>query len=63
MKRQNPIKVTNQGEHYFEIPDEYIAELDWQAGDSAIWIQNEDGSFYWLKKKVSHSNGYSYIKM
>lgn len=46
MKRQNPIKVTNQGEHYFEIPDEYIAELDWQTGDSAIWIQNEDGSFY-----------------
>ncbi|HGY9582255.1 TPA: hypothetical protein ACOJQP_000627 [Vibrio harveyi] len=40
-----PIKVTEQGEHYFEIPDEYLKELDWQVGDSVIWTQNSDGSF------------------
>jgi len=30
------IKVTNQSEHYFEIPDEYLAELTWQADDSNL---------------------------
>ncbi len=45
------IKVTDEGEHYFEIPDEYLKELDWQAGDSVIWTQNEDGSFSLTKKE------------
>ncbi|WP_367971641.1 hypothetical protein RJD38_14995 [Vibrio scophthalmi] len=44
------IKVTDEGEHYFEIPDEYLDELGWQAGDSVIWTQNEDGSFSLTKK-------------
>lgn len=46
-----PIKVTDEGEHYFEIPDEYLKELDWQPGDSVIWTQNEDGSFSLTKKE------------
>lgn len=46
-----PIKVTEQGEHYFEIPDEYLDELGWQTGDSVIWTQNEDGSFSLTKKQ------------
>ncbi|HDY8001428.1 hypothetical protein ABRZ87_05990 [Vibrio vulnificus] len=45
------IKVTDEGEHYFEIPNEYLKELDWQAGDSVIWIQNEDGSFSLTRKE------------
>ncbi|EGR0237780.1 hypothetical protein FMH18_20930 [Vibrio vulnificus] len=59
-----PIKVTDKGEHYFEIPDEYLDELGWQAGDSVIWTQSEDGSFSQLRKrKMSHSNGYGYAKI
>lgn len=46
-----PIKVTDEGEHYFEIPDEYLKELDWQAGDSVIWTQNDDGSFSLTKEE------------
>ncbi|BBM66922.1 hypothetical protein ACAS43_000700 [Vibrio parahaemolyticus] len=46
-----PIKVTEQGEHYFEIPDEYLDELGWQTGDSVIWTQNSDGSFSLTKKE------------
>ncbi|WP_181137824.1 hypothetical protein [Vibrio jasicida] len=45
------IKVTDEGEHYFEIPDEYLDELGWQAGDSVIWTQNEDGSFSLTRKE------------
>ncbi|WP_260338296.1 hypothetical protein [Vibrio ponticus] len=52
-----PIKVTEQGEHYFEIPDEYLEELDWQIGDSVIWTQTKMEAFHLLKKKMSHSNG------
>ena len=40
-----PIKVTDEGEHYFEIPDEYLEELDWKVGDEVIWTQNDDGSY------------------
>ncbi|MGR5540708.1 hypothetical protein ACPV5V_19240 [Vibrio campbellii] len=54
-----PIKVTDEGEHYFEIPDEYLDELSWQAGDSVIWTQNEDGSFSLTKR---NSNGYGLNK-
>lgn len=45
------IKVTDEGEHYFEIPDEYLKGLNQQAGDSAIWTQNADGSFSLVKKE------------
>ncbi len=44
-----PIKVTEKGEHYFEIPDDYLKDLDWQEGDEIIWTVNKDGSFS-LKK-------------
>ncbi|MGR5556322.1 AbrB/MazE/SpoVT family DNA-binding domain-containing protein [Vibrio fortis] len=40
-----PIKVTETGERYFEIPDEYIDELDWREGDEITWTVNKDGSF------------------
>ncbi|WP_173399908.1 hypothetical protein [Vibrio owensii] len=45
------IKVTDEGEHYFEIPDGFLKELNWQVGDSVIWTQNEDGSFSLTKKE------------
>ncbi|OUD79731.1 hypothetical protein XM73_c10956 [Vibrio vulnificus] len=39
-----PIKVTDEGEHYFEIPEQYLEELGWSAGDIVVWTQNDDGS-------------------
>ncbi|EIT6973928.1 hypothetical protein ACFJZ3_003864 [Vibrio vulnificus] len=46
-----PIKVADNGEHYFEIPDEYLEELGWQVGDSVILTQNHDKSFSLTKKE------------
>lgn len=43
------IKVTDGGEHYFEIPEQYLEELGWSAGDIVIWTQNDDGSFLLAK--------------
>ncbi|MDP5253309.1 MULTISPECIES: hypothetical protein [unclassified Vibrio] len=40
-----PIKVTDEGEHYLEIPQQYLEELGWSTGDIVIWTQNDDGSF------------------
>ncbi|WP_133146382.1 AbrB/MazE/SpoVT family DNA-binding domain-containing protein [Vibrio cyclitrophicus] len=45
-----PIKVTEKGEHYVEIPDEYLEELDWREGDEITWTENKDGGFSLTKK-------------
>ncbi|HDY8083939.1 hypothetical protein F6X00_00215 [Vibrio vulnificus] len=36
------IKVNDKGEHYFEIPDEYLKELKWKDGDKVVWTKNDD---------------------
>lgn len=48
-----PIKITDEGEHYFEIPDQYLEELGWSAGDIVVWTQNDDGSFSLAKSEDS----------
>ncbi|MEZ9103429.1 hypothetical protein AB4085_03055 [Vibrio cyclitrophicus] len=50
-----PIKVTEKGNHYFEIPDEFLKELDWQEGDEITWKDNQDGSFSLEKSSVPPS--------
>lgn len=40
-----PIKVTDEGEHYLEIPQHYLEELGWSTGDIVIWTQNDDDIF------------------
>ncbi|MDP2516723.1 hypothetical protein Q8W13_06615 [Photobacterium damselae subsp. piscicida] len=50
-----PIKITDEGEHYFEIPDQYLEELGWSAGDIVVWTQNDDGSFSLAKSEDSQS--------
>jgi bifunctional DNA-binding transcriptional regulator/antitoxin component of YhaV-PrlF toxin-antitoxin module len=44
-----PTKVTEKGEHYFEIPDDSLKDLNWQEGDEIIWTENKDGSFSLIK--------------
>lgn len=48
---QVKIEKTEQGEHYFLIPDEFQKELSWREGDTIQWINNGDGS--WTLKKLS----------
>ncbi|GAL16637.1 hypothetical protein JCM19235_5186 [Vibrio maritimus] len=50
-----PIKVTEKGEHYFEIPDEYLKEMDWREGDEITWTANKDGSFSLTKSSETPS--------
>jgi hypothetical protein len=40
------------GELLLDLGLELCAELEWQAGDTVEWIDQEDGSWI-LKKKVS----------
>jgi bifunctional DNA-binding transcriptional regulator/antitoxin component of YhaV-PrlF toxin-antitoxin module len=42
------VKVDDEGVLTF--PDELMDQLDWQPGDTLVWIDNEDGSFT-LKKE------------
>ncbi|WMP07555.1 hypothetical protein [Vibrio parahaemolyticus] len=49
-----PIKVTDEGEHYFEIPEQYLEELGWSAGNIVVWTQNDDGSFSLAKSEDAH---------
>ena len=48
-----PIKVTDEGEHYFEIPEQYLKELGWSAGDIVIWTQTMMVAFHLLSLKVN----------
>lgn len=49
------IKVTENGEHYFEISDEYLKALDWREGDEITWTENKDGSFSLTKSTETPS--------
>lgn len=43
------IKVQEEdGEIFFEFPDQLIEEMAWQAGDILVWTKTEEG---WLLTK------------
>lgn len=39
------IQETKDGEAFFEIPDEYLEQLQWEEGDIIEWIDNKDGTW------------------
>ncbi|MCS6126607.1 hypothetical protein G3485_00025 [Shewanella baltica] len=45
------IERTEDGEAFFRLPDEYLADLKWQDGDVIEWIDNKDGT--WTLRKSS----------
>lgn len=38
------VKATEEGELYFDTPEEMIKELDFKEGDILTWTLNDDGS-------------------
>ncbi|MGL5395769.1 MAG: hypothetical protein ACRDBQ_10885 [Shewanella sp.] len=47
------IEITEGGEAFFRIPNEYLVELKWQDGDVIEWIDNNDGSWTLRKSSVA----------
>ena len=46
------VKVDEAGEHYIEIPDEWLAKLELDVGDELVWIQTGEQSWS-VQKKLS----------
>lgn len=40
-----PIQVDSDGDLILVFPDELLAAMDWNEGDTLIWQHNEDGSW------------------
>jgi hypothetical protein len=38
-------KDPESGDHFLELPDELLAELDWQVGDKVRWTQRNQSSW------------------
>lgn len=49
------VKEDDNGELYVEFPDDFMEQLDWNAGDVLQWINNQDGTWT-LEKKVTDDN-------
>lgn len=39
------VKISEDGEHYIEFPDELMDKLGWKIGDSIKWTDNKDGTW------------------
>jgi hypothetical protein len=39
------VEVDSSGDYILIFPDELIAKVDWQIGDSLEWLDQGDGSF------------------
>lgn len=48
-----PIQVDSDGDLILVFPDELLAAMDWNAGDTLVWTQNEDGT--WTLKRNENS--------
>lgn len=46
-----PIEIDSEGNYFITLPDELIAQVGWQIGDTLKWIDQGDGSF--LLQKVN----------
>jgi len=49
-----PIQVDADGDLILVFPDELLAAMDWNEGDTLIWRQNEDDS--WTLTRNENSN-------
>ena len=47
------IERTEDGEAFFRLPDEYLADLKWQYADVIEYIDNNDGSWTLRKSLVA----------
>ena len=40
-----PIQVDSDGDLILVFPDELLAAMDWNEGDTLVWTNNEDGTW------------------
>lgn len=52
--QQLQVKYTDDGEAYFEFPEDMMERLGWTVGDDIKFVDNKDGSF--MLKKVKYEN-------
>lgn len=50
-----PIQVDSDGDLILVFPDELLAAMDWNEGDTLIWTQNDDDDT-WTLKRNENSN-------
>lgn len=49
-----PIQVDSDGDLILVFPDELLAAMDWNEGDTLIWTQNNDDT--WTLKRNENSD-------
>lgn len=49
-----PIQVDSDGDLILVFPDELLAAMDWNEGDTLVWTQNNDGT--WTLKRNENSD-------
>ena len=49
-----PIQSDSDGDLILVFPDELLAAMDWNEGDTLIWTQNDDDT--WTLKRNENSN-------
>ena len=47
------VEADSNGELMLEFPDELMDALNWQAGETVTWTDNEDGSWTITKEKTN----------
>ena len=49
-----PVEVDSDGDLILIFPDELLAAMDWNEGDTLVWTQNDDDT--WTLKRNENSN-------
>ena len=49
-----PVEVDSDGDLILVFPDELLAAMDWNEGDTLLWTQNDDGT--WTLKRNENSD-------
>jgi bifunctional DNA-binding transcriptional regulator/antitoxin component of YhaV-PrlF toxin-antitoxin module len=49
-----PVEVDSDGDLILVFPDELLAAMDWNEGDTLVWTQNDDET--WTLKRNENSN-------
>ena len=49
-----PVEVDSDGDLILVFPDELLAAMNWNEGDTLVWTQNDDDT--WTLKRNENSN-------
>jgi bifunctional DNA-binding transcriptional regulator/antitoxin component of YhaV-PrlF toxin-antitoxin module len=52
MRTTLEVKENSEGEFFIELPEEILEAANLKEGDSIIWKNNNDGSWFLTKRKI-----------